>query len=67
MSALNADLELTKVRPQSVSNLMVLIDSLCEMCQSTPFHREKYGRLIVSVISQYLQKCTDRYKGSLGA
>jgi exocyst complex component 4 len=41
---------------------MVLIDSLCEMLRSTPFHREDYSRLIISVIMQLFQRCNDRFR-----
>ncbi|KAK4047934.1 exocyst subunit [Microbotryomycetes sp. JL201] len=47
---------------KSVSNLMLLISSLCSMLRATPFHRENYSHLIVSVIHQYLERCTQRFK-----
>lgn len=50
--------------PQSVSNLMLLISSLCSMLRATPFHRQNYSHLIVSVIHQFLQRCQERFKGA---
>ncbi|BGP15461.1 exocyst subunit [Rhodosporidiobolus nylandii] len=47
---------------RSVSNLMLLISSLCSMLRATPFHRENYSQLIVSVIHQFYQKCLERFK-----
>ncbi|KAH8929370.1 hypothetical protein BT69DRAFT_1235977 [Atractiella rhizophila] len=47
---------------KSVSSLINLIDSLCTMLQSTPFHREHYGRLIFGVVIQFYQKCSERFK-----
>lgn len=47
---------------QSVTNLMLLISSLCAMLRATPFHRENYSHLIVSVIHQFYQRCHDRFK-----
>ncbi|KAL4241814.1 Exocyst complex component Sec8 [Abortiporus biennis] len=40
--------------------LMALINSLCVMLRSTPFHRESYSRLILTVIVQFYQRCNDR-------
>jgi exocyst complex component 4 len=51
---------------QSVTSLKVLIDSLCEMLRSTPFHRENYSRLIISVIIQFFQRCNDRFRDLTG-
>ncbi|BGP39395.1 exocyst subunit [Rhodotorula kratochvilovae] len=47
---------------RSVSNLMLLISSLCSMLRATPFHRENYSQLIVSVIHQFYQRCFERFK-----
>ncbi|KAK4052526.1 exocyst subunit [Microbotryomycetes sp. JL221] len=47
---------------KSVSNLMLLISTLCSMLRATPFHRDSYSRLIVSVIHQFLERCTQRFK-----
>ena len=34
------------------------------MLRATPFHRENYSQLIVSVIHQFYQRCFERYKGA---
>jgi exocyst complex component 4 len=41
---------------------MALINSLCAMLWSTPFHRDSYSRLIVGVIIQFYQRCSDRFQ-----
>lgn len=41
---------------------MALINSLCAMLRTTPFHREKYSRLIVGVIIQFYQRCSHRFQ-----
>ncbi|EGO02554.1 hypothetical protein SERLA73DRAFT_165642 [Serpula lacrymans var. lacrymans S7.3] len=43
------------------TQLIALINSLCAMLRSTPFHRENYSRLILSVIIQFYQRCSDRF------
>ncbi|KAJ3563576.1 hypothetical protein NP233_g8850 [Leucocoprinus birnbaumii] len=43
------------------TQLMALINSLCVMLRSTPFHRENYCRLILAVVIQFYQRCSDRY------
>lgn len=40
---------------------MALINSLCAMLRVTPFHRENYARLILSIIIQFYQRCSDRF------
>ena len=47
---------------QASTQLMALINSLCAMLQSTPFHRESHTRLILSVIIQFYQRCSDRFQ-----
>ncbi|KAH9809428.1 hypothetical protein DFH28DRAFT_905383, partial [Melampsora americana] len=47
---------------KSMITSMRLIESLCDMLNSMPFHREKHGRLIVSIVVQYYQKCHERFK-----
>ncbi|KAH8991923.1 Sec8 exocyst complex component-specific domain-containing protein [Lactarius akahatsu] len=42
--------------------LMALINSLCVMLRTTPFHRENYARLILTVIIQFYQRCSDRFQ-----
>ncbi|TFK36881.1 Sec8 exocyst complex component-specific domain-containing protein [Crucibulum laeve] len=44
------------------THLMALINSLCVMLHSSPFHRENYTRLILGVIIQFYQRCSDRYQ-----
>ncbi|KAH9948198.1 Sec8 exocyst complex component-specific domain-containing protein [Amylocystis lapponica] len=41
--------------------LIALINSLCAMLRTTPFHRENYSRLILTVIGQFYQRCSDRF------
>jgi exocyst complex component 4 len=41
---------------------MALVNSLCAMLRTTPFHRENYSRLILSVIIQFYQRCSDRFQ-----
>lgn len=43
------------------TQLMALINSLCAMLRVTPFHRENYARLILSIIIQFYQRCSDRF------
>jgi len=38
-----------------------MTNSLCSMLQKTPFHRENYCRLILAVVIQFYQRCSDRY------
>ncbi len=40
---------------------MALINSLCAMLRTTPFHRENYSRLILTVIGKFYQRCSDRF------
>ena len=40
---------------------MALINSLCSMLRTTPFHRENYSRLILTVIGKFYQRCSDRF------
>jgi len=32
------------------------------MLRTTPFHRENYSRLIVGVIIQFYQRCSDKFQ-----
>lgn len=48
---------------KSSTQLMALINSLCVMLQTTPFHRENYSRLILGVIIQFYQRCSDWFQG----
>lgn len=47
---------------KSSTQLMALINSLCAMLRSTPFHQENYSRLILGVIIQFYQRCSDRFQ-----
>lgn len=47
---------------KSASNVIVLIDSLYSMLRMTPFHRESYSRLIVTLIVQFYQRCAERFR-----
>lgn len=42
--------------------LIALINSLCSMLRTTPFHRESYSRLILTVIVQFYQRCSDKFQ-----
>ncbi|KAJ3882708.1 exocyst complex component sec8 [Lentinula edodes] len=44
------------------THLMALINSLCAMLQITPFHRESYSRLILGVVIQFYQRCSDKFQ-----
>ncbi|KAJ7225698.1 exocyst complex component sec8 [Mycena pura] len=44
------------------THLMALINSLCAMLLKSPFHRENYSRLILSVMIQFYQRCSDRFQ-----
>ena len=43
------------------TELMSLINSLCAMQQTTPFHRDNYSRLILGIVMQFYQRCSDRF------
>ncbi|GLB35982.1 putative vacuolar-sorting protein 54, of GARP complex [Lyophyllum shimeji] len=47
---------------KSSTELMALINSLCAMLATSPFHRENYSRLILGVIIQFYQRCSDRFQ-----
>ncbi|TIA84297.1 hypothetical protein E3P77_00076 [Wallemia ichthyophaga] len=51
---------------KSVFGLLDLISHLSEMLRSTPFHREAYSRLIITVIIQYYQRCSERFMDLVG-
>ncbi|KAF8213248.1 exocyst complex component sec8 [Mycena galopus ATCC 62051] len=44
------------------THLMALINSLCAMLLKSPFHRENYSRLILGVMIQFYQRCSDRFQ-----
>ncbi|KIO33872.1 hypothetical protein M407DRAFT_65131 [Tulasnella calospora MUT 4182] len=43
------------------TQLVSLINSLCAMHRSTPFHTENYSRLILDIIIRFYQRCYDRF------
>ncbi|KAG9054799.1 hypothetical protein FS842_004091 [Serendipita sp. 407] len=47
---------------RSTIELMALVNSLCAMQQTTPFHRDNYSRLILGVVIQFYQRCSDRFR-----
>ena len=47
---------------QATVQLMALINSLCAMLRTMPFHRENYSRLVLTVIVQFYQRCSDRFQ-----
>src|SRR6266702_505580 len=52
---------------QASTTLMALINSLCVMLRTTPFHRENYARLILTVIIQFYQRCSDRFQALIAS
>jgi len=46
---------------RAFTQLIALINSLCAMLRTTPFHRENYSRLILSVIIRFYQRCSDKF------
>ncbi len=48
--------------PQASTTIMALINSLCAMLRTTPFHRENYARLVLTVIIQFYQRCSDHFQ-----
>ncbi|KAH9836975.1 Sec8 exocyst complex component-specific domain-containing protein [Rhodofomes roseus] len=63
--AFEPDPATNKLSPQPLVKasvqVMALINSLCAMLRTTPFHRENYSRLILTVIGQFYQRCSDRF------
>ncbi|PLW42165.1 hypothetical protein PCANC_08604 [Puccinia coronata f. sp. avenae] len=47
---------------KSLRAIVALIECLGNLVQSTSFHQEKYGRLMISIVVQYYQKCHERFK-----
>lgn len=41
---------------------MALINSLCAMLRTSPFHRENYSRLILTVVVEFYQRCSTRFQ-----
>ncbi|PVF94506.1 hypothetical protein CPB86DRAFT_833230 [Serendipita vermifera] len=47
---------------KSTIELVSLINSLCAMQQTTPFHRDNYSRLMLGLLIDFYQRCSDRFK-----
>ncbi|TFK30822.1 Sec8 exocyst complex component-specific domain-containing protein [Coprinopsis marcescibilis] len=47
---------------KATMRLMALVNSLCAMLQTSPFHRENYSRLMLGVVIQFYQRCSDRFQ-----
>jgi exocyst complex component 4 len=47
---------------KSTIELISLINSLCAMQQITPFHRDNYSRLMLGLLIDFYQRCSDRFK-----
>ncbi|KAI9612289.1 hypothetical protein KEM48_004305 [Puccinia striiformis f. sp. tritici PST-130] len=47
---------------KSLRAIVALIECLGSLLQSTSFHQEKFGRLMISIVVQYYQKCHERFK-----
>lgn len=64
--AFSPDPSSTRLSPEPLvkasTQLLALINSLCAMLQKSPFHRENYSRLILGVIIQFYQRCSDRFQ-----
>lgn len=64
--AFQADPASSRLSPEPLvkasTQLMALINSLCAMLRTTPFHGENYSRLILGVIIQFYQRCSDRFQ-----
>ncbi|KDQ63373.1 hypothetical protein JAAARDRAFT_169127 [Jaapia argillacea MUCL 33604] len=64
--AFQPDSSSTKLSPvpliKASTQLMALVNSLCAMLRTTPFHQENYSRLILTVIIQFYQRCSDRFQ-----
>ncbi|KAI6047781.1 exocyst complex component sec8 [Pisolithus marmoratus] len=62
--AFQPDILSTRFSPKPLlkvtTQIMALINSLCIMLRTTPFHQESYSRLIIGVIIQLYQRCSDR-------
>ena len=41
---------------------MALINSLCAMLRTSPFHKDNYSRLILTVVVEFYQRCSTRFQ-----
>lgn len=47
---------------KATTQLMALINSLCAMVRTSPFHKENYSRLILTVVVEFYQRCSTRFQ-----
>ncbi|KAF9650351.1 hypothetical protein BDM02DRAFT_3223223 [Thelephora ganbajun] len=47
---------------KATTQLMALINSLCAMLRTSPFHKENYSRLILTVVVEFYQRCSTRFQ-----
>lgn len=47
---------------KAVVQLISLINSLCFMLHSIPYHRENYSRFVLGIIIQFYQRCSDYFR-----
>ena len=47
---------------KATTQLMALINSLCAMLRTSPFHKENYTRLILTVVVEFYQRCSTRFQ-----
>jgi exocyst complex component 4 len=48
--------------PQAAVQIVALVNTLCTMLQTTPFHKERHSRLILGIIVQFYQQCSDQFR-----
>ena len=47
---------------KATTQLMALINSLCDMLRTSPFHKENYSRLVLTVVVEFYQRCSMRFR-----
>ena len=47
---------------KATTQLMALINSLCDTLRTSPFHKENYSRLILTVVVEFYQRCSTRFQ-----
>jgi len=47
---------------KATTQLTALINSLCAMLRTSPFHKENYSRLILTVVVEFYQRCSTRFQ-----
>lgn len=64
--AFQPDTTTSRLSPQPLikasTQLMALINSLCSMLRTSPFHKENYSRLILTVVVEFYQRCSTRFQ-----